>query len=209
MSWESLNLWADEERKIHECLIEALKRLIDLRVISGDHKEKFISGKLRPLLRQVKKSKKLTWTLNPEASSFAQEDDAEPSGHPDIRFSQVDSNYDDYHYDVECKLVRLKRGDKDTDYCYNYVKHGVLRYQTGVYAQSWPPMGAMLGYVQEGELTVLLNLVNDKARNQSLKEIKPNGTLISNSVTHLTQPLQRTKDSFTLTHLWADLRNVN
>jgi hypothetical protein len=91
MTWASLNLWADEERRIHQCLTEALQQLIAKRVVFLAHEEKPITGLLRPILKRVCKNKKLDWTLHPEAASFAQEDDPEPIAYPDIRFSRLDT----------------------------------------------------------------------------------------------------------------------
>jgi len=211
MSWESLNLWIDEEQKIIICLKEALIRLIKAEITQVTDEEKVITGKLRPFLKRIKKDKMLDWTLNPEASSFEKESDPEPFAHPDIRFSRVDSNYDDYHYDIECKLVRVERPNKKTDYCYHYVKDGVLRYQTCKYAQSFPPMGTMLGYVQQGDLQLLLDLINQKIIYQQkyfpdIKKIILKGIFKNEGVSYLTQYLHRKFDSFILFHLWADLR---
>ena len=120
--------------------------------------------------------------------------------------SSFDTELNQYDYDVECKLVRVKRPDAETDYCYNYVKHGILRYQIGKYAQSSPPMGTMLGYVQEGNLPVLLNTINSKAKHQELDDIQQREGFNNGGVTHLAQTLQREAVGFVLHHLWADLR---
>lgn len=206
MAWASLNLWADEERRIHQCLTESLQKLIATRAVLSVHEEKPITGLLRPILKRVCKNKKLDWTLHPEAASFAQEDDPEPVAYPDIRFSRLDPDYNQYDYDVECKLVRIKRPDTRTDYCYNYVNKGVLRYRKGKYAQSFPPMGTMLGYIQEGELLTLLDTINAKAKHQMLNEIKLTGEFTSGGVSYLTQYLHRDTDDLVLSHLWADFR---
>ncbi len=212
MSWEALNLWADEEQKIQSCLKEALQQLIDAHLIRTSDEEKVVTGKLRPFISRLKKEKKLIGTLQPEASVFANEDDADPFGHPDLRFTWVDHTEEDFNYDVECKLVRVERVDTETDYCYNYVKHGILRYQIGKYAQSFPPMGTMLGYVQEGEPEFLLVTINQKITFQQQKHyplFKPltlSDAFQSHGVSSLTQPIHRDTAEFVLLHLWADLR---
>jgi len=66
MDWVSLKLWAEgEEKNIHKCIIEALVRLIDSRVVDLEDEEIILSGKLRPLLYKVKKEQKLIWILQP------------------------------------------------------------------------------------------------------------------------------------------------
>ncbi|MCI0691600.1 hypothetical protein L0337_06275 [candidate division KSB1 bacterium] len=206
MTWVSLNLWADEEKRILTCLTEALQQLIVKRIVNSTDEEKTITGKLRPILRNIRKLKGLAWTLQFEVSSFEQDDDSEPIARPDIRFTFNDPEYNQCDYDVECKLVRVNRLEADTDYCYNYVRKGVLRYQSGRYAQSFPPMGAMLGYVQEGKFLPLLETINEKARYQKLDVIKINGAFKEGGVSYLTQHLQRSADGFVLSHLWADFR---
>ena len=212
MSWEALKLWADEEQKIQSCLKEALQQLIEANVMCTTDEEKVITGKLRPHINLLKKEKGLIGILQPEASVFAKEDDPDPCGHPDLRFSWIDCMGEDYHYDVECKLVRVERPDTETDYCYNYVKKGILRYQTRKYAQSFPPMGTMLGYVQEGGLDFLLVTINEKITFQQqkhyprLKPITLTGAFQNRGVSSLTQPIHRDTAEFVLLHVWADVR---
>jgi len=209
MTWDTLELWVDEEKRIHQCLTEALQQLIAKQVVISTHEEKEITGKLRPIVIRVRKIQKLGWSFDSEVSSFKQDDDPEPIGHPDVRFYRVDREFNDYHYDVECKLVRIKRTNADTDYCYNYIKKGVFRYLLGIYAQSPPPMGTMIGYVQEGDFFLLFNTINQKVRYQKkkgLNEIKLNEGIRNGDVTHLYQDLQRDTEDFVLHHLWADLR---
>lgn len=207
MDWASLQLWTeDEEKRIHACLIESLRQLIASQVVDLESGELKISGKLRPYLHDTKKKLKLAWTLHPEASSFEHEDAEKPYGHPDIRFSCNTSDNDQYDYDVECKLVRVKREGKSWDYCHHYIVDGVKRFQSGKYAQSLPPMGTMIGYVQEGEFSSLLELINDANRNDGFEDIQLQNTFLDMDVTYLTQRLHRHTDSFVVTHFWADLR---
>ncbi len=207
MLWKSLNLWAEEEKRIHQCLTEALQQLITKRIVKPTDDEKTITGQLRPILKSVCKSKKVKgWVPQFESSSFAKETDANPAGHPDIRFVGVDTNNNFYDYDIECKLVRIKRSGKNWDYCAHYVKDGVMRYQSGKYAQSSPPMGTMLGYVQEGDFSALLDKVNGKAKQQGLSVIQLQGAVMTKGVTTLFQKLKRRRDQFILSHLWADFR---
>ncbi|MFH1908426.1 MAG: hypothetical protein ABIL11_13765 [Chloroflexota bacterium] len=201
-----MNLWADEGRRIHQCLTEALQQLIARRVVSPSDDEKTITGKLRPILKSVRKQKKLKWSLQSEASTFQKDTDADPIGHPDIRLTRLDKEKNQYDYDIECKLVRVKRPGKTMDYCAQYVKEGMLRYQSGKYAQSSPPMGAMLGYVQEGDFSSLLDTVNEKAKYQGLSVIQLKGVVMTGGVTKLSQQLKRRNDQFILYHLWADVR---
>jgi hypothetical protein len=207
MDWASLQLWAeDEEKRIHTCLVEALQQLVVSQSVRPENGELKISGKLRPYLYRTKKKLKLAWTLHCEASSFENEESEKPYGHPDIRFSSNTPGDDQYDYDVECKLVRVKRQGKDHDYCKYYVTNGVKRFQDGIYAQSLPSMGAMIGYVQEGEFTFLLGLVNDESRKNNFDEIILSDSFSEQAVTVLTQQLRRSANMCTLTHLWADLR---
>lgn len=212
MNWETLKLWADEEQKIQSCLKEALQCLIEANVICANDEEKSITGKLRPHIRRLKKVKNLIGTLQPEASVFAHEEDPDPFGHPDLRFTWVDHTGEDFNYDVECKLVRVERQDTETDYCYNYFKHGILRYQTGKYAQSLPPMGTMLGYVQEGDIKSLLVTINQRIMYQQqthytdLKPLSLTSSFQNKGVSSLSQPIHRAIDKFVLLHLWADFR---
>ncbi len=59
-------------------------------------------------------------------------------GHPDFRFSNNTPEYDQYDYDIECKLVRVKRKGKSHDYCKYYVTNGIQRFQQRIYVQSEP-----------------------------------------------------------------------
>lgn len=206
MSWALLKLWDEEEKRIHQCIVKALLRLIYSRNVNSSDDELTISGKLRPLLYRVCKEMRLSWTLHSEASSFEKMEDPKPIGHPDFRFSAKTPKYEQYDYDIECKLVRVKRKGKSWDYCGHYVTDGVQRFQERKYAQSQPPMGTMIGYVQEGCIIFLLNLVNDKTRKQGLDKIRLNDEIKSRDVIHLSQNLQRGPEAFVLTHLWADLR---
>lgn len=207
MTWQALNLWAeDEEKRLHHCIREALFKLIDSKNIKSHNDEPYISGKLRPFLYSVKKEMKLAWPLQPEASTFKRIDDPIPFGHPDIRFAMNTPEYDDYNYDIECKLVRIKREGKSRDYCKLYVTEGIQRFQNRKYAQSFPPMGAMIGYVQEGEIFALLDLVNKENINQGLNELKFGSLFRLCNVIKWTQHLQRKIDNFVLYHMWADLR---
>jgi hypothetical protein len=207
MTWASLKLWAeDEEKRIHKCVLEALCLLIHSQSVSSSDGELTISGKLRPFLYCVKKDRKLVWTLHPESSSFLEEDDPKPIGHPDFRFSHNTPEYEQYNYDIECKLVRVKRKGKGWDYCEHYVTDGIQRFRDRKYAQSSPPMGAMIGYIQEGDILLLLDLVNDKINDQGLNEIKLGAAAENRGVSHLTQHLQREMGDFVLSHMWADLR---
>ena len=144
--------------------------------------------------------------LQPEASSFSGIDAPKPFGHPDFRFSGNTPDYEQYDYDVECKLVRVKRKGKSWDYCKHYVTDGVQRFQERKYAQSSPPMGAMVGYVQEGDIPLLLDLVNDEIKDQKLDEIRLIRVFKDRDVSRLVQRMQRDTDDFVLSHLWADLR---
>ncbi|MGB8983484.1 MAG: hypothetical protein WCC12_16560 [Anaerolineales bacterium] len=200
--WKSLNLWAEEERHIHKCLTEALQELITQLSVKPTDDEKTVTGALRPILRIACKHGKLNWSVHFEASSFERDTDPNPSGHPDIQFARLDKDNNQYNYDVECKLVRIKRPKKSWDYCAHYVKDGVIRYQSGKYAQSDPPMGTMLGYVQEGDFSLLLNSVNKSAVKQGLSGIRLHGKILIGKVTKLSQKLH--KRNFTLHHLWGD-----
>jgi|GEM_PF-1178889 len=212
MTLTSLNLWADEEQRIHECLKEALRQLVAEQSVLSTDEEKVVTGKLRPFINRVKKHNRLNWTFHPESSSFEKEDDPESVGHPDIRFSRHDTEYNQYDYDVECKLIRVKRPDAKTDYCYNYVKKGVLRYHSEKYAQSSPAMGTMLGYIQAGDIPSLFKTIKQKIRYQQKKRrglnmIKLNGKFKDGDISQLTQYLRRGTDDFELFHIWADFRD--
>ncbi len=207
MTWVSLKLWDDEEKRIIKCLSKALQLLIEKNEVTNIHKEKQITGKLRPLLNVTKKKYNIDWTIHFEASVFVDDTDPEPFGHPDIQFSRNDIELDQYDYHIECKKICIKNNSSDTDYCYLYVKEGVLRYKSGKYAQSIPPKGTMLGYVINGDLKLILDVINKKGQFQNLDEIKLFDKFNDNSVTPLSQNIQRNADEFVLFHLWADFRN--
>ncbi len=207
MTWETLNLWAkDEEEKIHTCMAEALVELINSKVVDIEDDELVISGKLRPIIYKIKKEKCLVWTLHPEASSFKGATDPKPYGHPDFRLSGNSADYEQYDYDVECKLVRVRRRGKKWDYCEHYVIDGIIRFQQYKYAPSYPAMGMMIGYVQEGNISMLLAEINSTASVKGLNNIVTNEGIVIGRVTKMVQPLVRIKDSFNLHHIWADLR---
>ena len=202
-----LELWAaEEEKRIHVWIVEALRCLIHSQCVNSIDDELLISGKLRKFLYRVKKDMNLVWTLQPEGSSFEAVDAPRPIGHPDFIFSGNTPEYEQYDYHVECKLVRVKRKGKSLDYCEHYITNGVQRFQNRKYAQSQPPMGTMIGYVQEGCIILLLNSINDKNKEQGLDDIRLNDAIKNGDVTHLSQNLQRNTEGFVLYHLWADLR---
>ena len=144
--------------------------------------------------------------MHSEASCFLNEDDPKPIGHPDFRFSGNALNEEQYDYDIECKLVRIKRLGKDWDYCEHYVKDGVQRFQDGKYAQLVPAMGTMIGYLQEGDEALLVQFVNVAAKNSNLGPINFTDKFAYKDVSLLSQFLQRPDGSLNLHHLWADLR---
>lgn len=210
MNWKSLKLWADvEEPRIQQCIIAALRRLIDSGHVTPDDDELTISGKLRRFLYKERKHMRLAWIICPEASSFADSSAPRPIGHPDIRFSYSTPDHDQYDYDVECKLVRGRRNGRSHDYCKHYVTDGVQRYQRGTYAQSNPPMGTMVGYHQEGDLQAHLTAINREiGMQQSMSQIEADGETDHLDISRLTQSLRRGIEDIRLTHLWADVRGA-
>jgi hypothetical protein len=207
MGWEHLRLWADvEEQRIRQCVLEALYRLIESRQVDPQDNELTVSGKLRPFIAKLKKELKLAWTFHSEASCFVQPDDDKPRGHPDFRFSQNTPDDDQYDYDIECKLVRIKREGKDWNYCEHYVTDGIQRFQLRKYAQSSPPMGTMIGYIQEGDTMLLLGLVNTTAESQGLNRLDLMAAVNDKGVTQLNQRILWPNEEFSLIHFWADVR---
>ncbi len=210
MSFKELKLWAEsEEAKIHCCLEESLQQLINEKQISLNYGELVISTKLRKILYQVIKRIRFVWTLQPEASTFPSENAIKPDGYLDFRFLGYTPEHDPYNYDIECKLVRVKRTGKTHDYCEYYVTGGINKFQDGMYAQSRPPMpsmGTMIGYVQEGEISILFDTINDIAKQNALTPLVLKDSIKPKGVTYLFQDIQRSSDNFILSHLWADLR---
>ncbi len=207
MKWASLHLWASyEEKLIHDFIIETLSQLITTNNVNSQDEEIIISGKLRPILYKVKKEKNIVWIISPEASSYANSTSPKPSGHPDIRLSGNTPDFIQYDYDVECKLVRIKRLGKKYDYCEHYVEDGIKRFQNGKYAQSIPPMGAIVGYIQEGDITLLLESTRGFSLSKCLSDINLQGNIILHGITRMVQNLQRANDNVMLYHFWADLR---
>lgn len=208
MTWASLNLWEEEEKRIHDCLLHALRQLILSKLITTNDGELEISRKLHPYLYQAKKFLRLIATIKPETSVF-EENNPKPIGHPDICFCFNLPNYlpdAQYDYDVECKLVRVQRKDKSRDYCKHYSTDGIKRFQEGKYAQASPPMGAMIGYVQEGEFAHLLDAINKTNTNNGLEQIILLGQFCEQDVTQLRQQIYRATENFFITHFWADFR---
>ncbi|MBN2004429.1 MAG: hypothetical protein JXA21_13825 [Anaerolineae bacterium] len=207
MTWAALKLWAeDEEPRIQNCIVAALRKLIASHCVDINDGELVISGKLRPHLYKAKKEMRLVWQIMPETSVFASEDTPKPVGHPDFCFIANTPAYEQYEYHVECKLVRIKRRDKSHDYCKYYVTDGIQRFKEGIYAQSEPPMGTIIGYVQEGNILSLLQAVNNEVETQHLREIVLNGGVHEKDVSLLHQLLNRSSVEFKLLHLWVDLR---
>jgi hypothetical protein len=206
MGLADLGLWAAEDKRIRACLIAALEELIAMAVVKLDDKEKTVSGKLRPLLLKHRKEQKLGWTLHSEVSVFAEETDADPSGHPDFQLSFIDTDGNQWNYDIECKLVRVKRPNKRWDYCEQYVTHGVERFASGKYGLN-PPFGTMIGYVQEGEPPQLLSAINRNAKKANVPHLRVVHDWQAQGITRLIHFLsRRVEKDFRLTHLWADLR---
>jgi len=210
MTWTELKLWAeDEEPRIQRCIATALRKLIASQCIDANDGELVISGKLRKHLYKAEKEmlQEMTGYIMPETSVFASEDSPKPIGHPDFCFVTHTPDYERYEYHVECKLVRVKRRGKSHDYCKYYVTDGIRRFQDGVYAQSEPPMGTIIGYVQEGNILSLLRTINCEVKAQYLNEINLRGNVNETDVTFLYQFLKRGSTQFELSHLWADLRS--
>ncbi|MBI4670524.1 MAG: hypothetical protein HY741_02490 [Chloroflexi bacterium] len=206
MTFGGLGLWKDEEKKIHDCLAEAVRELQCAGSVSVSADEKTITGKLRPYI-EAQRKKLEYWTLHFEASVFARVSDANPVGHPDIQFSRPFSGGDQWDYDVECKLVRVKRKGKDHDYGEYYVEQGVKdRFISCLYCAN-VPSGTMLGYVQEGEPQYLLVEINKRLKSAGIRGIRRNGKWQVKGITRLIHSLDRRKaKDFRLHHLWADFR---
>jgi hypothetical protein len=204
--WASLGLWEDEEKQIHQCLQSALQQLISQKVITINDEENLITKHLYAHIQKISKQLRLNWTTHPQASSYDEDASSEPAIHPDIRFSRRDTEHDQYDYDVECKLVRIAREGTSTDYCYNYIKHGVMRYHLGHYARSFPAMGTILGYIQDGDIENLFDTINDKAIYQRLSKLEVKGKIRKGGITTFDQKISRNPETFTLFHLWADFR---
>jgi hypothetical protein len=208
MTWAALKLWTeDEEPRIQRCIVAALQRLIESQRVDANDDELVISGKLRKYLYKTKKEMRLAWIIMPEASVFASEDTPKPIGHPDVCFVTNTPTYEQCEYHVECKLVRVKRAGMSHDYCKYYVTKGICRFQDGVYAQSEPPMGTIIGYIQEGDILSLLHVINDIVKAQNLSKINLSGSINEKDVTFLYQSLKRNLTEFQLSHIWADLRS--
>lgn len=204
-TFAELHLWADEERKIHKCLIKAIGELQRARTVIASDDEKTITGKLRPYIEMQRKSLDY-WTTHFEASVFVNVTDAKESGHPDIQFSRSFGEVQ-WDYDVECKLIRIKRKGKKHDYIDYYVEQGVKdRFLSCLYCKD-VPSGAMLGYVQEGEPQYLLVQINKRMKQAGITSIRRRGKWQSKGTTHLSHSLdRRKKKDFQLHHLWADFR---
>jgi len=207
MDLAGLGLWEDEEKRIHNCLVDALDELIANAVVEKEDDELIVSGKLRPLLIRHRKEKLPGWTLHPEASVFSGLTDPKPVGHPDFEFSRTDKDGEQWDYHVECKLIRVKRPDKNHDYCDYYVSNGIVdRFLAGKYNPTLPS-GTMIGYVQEGVLSELLSAVNKQVKGAGVSTLRVAGSWKAKGTTRITQILSRASPKdFRLTHLWADLR---
>lgn len=207
MKWEDLKLWTHgEEKAIQEWVTESLEQLIDSKKVGVNDGELTISGKLYPIMCEVKKKRKLIWTLHREASSFDNLEDAEPFGHPDFRLSTHTVDLAQYDYDIECKLVRVKRPGKKWDYCKHYVTDGIIRYHNSKYGRSLPAMGTMIGYFQEGEINALHAEINSTCIIKCSTGMLIKGIINQGGLTKMVQSIVRPTDNFTLNHLWADLR---
>jgi hypothetical protein len=206
ISLSSLNLWQDEEKRILQCLVDALEELIHSNNVSINDDELNVSGKFRPILRKHRKSHGLNWILQFEASVFKGEEDPRPFGHPDIQFSRLDADGEQWDYDVECKLIRILRPSKNWSYSEHYVIDGVNRFHSLKYCVK-VFSGAMIGYVQEGDLSALLMEVNEFNKTEGLYSLQKQGVWQLGGITRFTQVLNRkSPKDFSLIHLWADLR---
>lgn len=213
ITFAGLGLWVDEERKIQECLVAALRDLRHHGAVSTDDDEDTISGKLRPFIKE--RSKKLEyWTFHPEASIFSQVTDRDASGYPDIQFSRRDTDGNQWDYDVECKLVRIKRRQRNTgklkshNYIQYYIEEGVdSRFVKCLYCAN-VPSGTMIGYLQEGDPQYLLIEINKRAKVFGIRNIRKIEKWKVKDVTHLSHSFDRKNNrDFRLHHLWADLRS--
>jgi hypothetical protein len=200
-TWSSLGLWEDEEKQIHQCLKSALKRLIKQKIVTPMDTENSITERLyNPHIEETSKKYIPGWTTHAQATSYS------PLIHPDLRFSRRDTKQNQYNYDVECKLLRVKKTTSETDYCYQYVVEGIQRYKSGYYARNLPVMGTMLGYIQNGDIQSHIDVVNDKATYQGITTIQLSNKVVKAGVTFLSHSLSRDTNGFTLFHLWADFR---
>jgi len=207
MTWADLQLWvSQEERRIYDCVLESLRRLIQSKTVKSSDQEDVVSGKLRKIMYKVKKEMRLSWQMQPQATCFIDEESSKVCGHPDFRFSGSTPEYDQYEYDIECKLVRVRRKGKSHDYCNYYVVGGMQRYRDRIYAQSRPPMGMIIGYVQEGDILELYDNIDDITNKQGYHRIISRQLIQPGDVSRLSQNMQQASDLFLLHHLWVDLR---
>lgn len=197
MNFEDLGLWKEEEALIHLCLTEALNFLIN--TVEPTEVEDSITGKLHKLLLNARKRHRLRPIAVRQLAVYAEISDAKPEGLPDIGFLWDDSDHNQIEYHVECKRLSYVH----TSQCKDYVGEGVLRYHQSLYGKD-KPSGTMIGYVQSGDLSSILNKVNEYATKHRIGEIQLE-TWHTGGTSSLRHILFR-PENFDLTHLWVDLR---
>ena len=111
---------------------------------------------------------------------------------------------------IECKRLGVPTESKWV-FNKNYINHGVCRFidpQWG-YGKA-VSSGAMVGYIQNMELEVVLSEVNSEAEENSISQIVLSSEgWIEKGVSRLDQEINRPKvppESFQLRHLWVDIR---
>lgn len=206
MKFTALGLWKQEEQQIQRCLLAALKDLTDQSLVLCDDREDIISGKLRPLISRRRREFRLNPTFHHEVSVFNEDTALEPSGHPDFQFSYADLNGEQWNYDVECKLVRIKRVGKNMNYCRYYVSDGILKFRSRKYCFHGFS-GTMIGYVQEGDFQQLLSEINRRGKASGIGLVRRLKSWENSGVTQLSHYLNRVRPKdFRLIHLWVDVR---
>lgn len=134
---------------------------------------------------------------------------------PDIQWIHDDESASDDRHREKSFVIECKRLGQTTAARWNlneqYVISGVHRFRSpewkyGLHMSE----GMMIAFVQDMELTAILNIVNSHLSTQSLPQLKLSISLAAAGVSQLSHKFERpfAGSPFTLYHHWIDLRDI-
>jgi hypothetical protein len=217
-------LWARHEERILEVLSVALEML--RKKSNLPKRENGINIKLYFMIRRANHKLRAigrglehipVWEAHNQPISEDEEDKSRLNKKPDFQWQMIDDFETNpekayKHYTIECKRLG-KPSSKTWVLNENYVTNGILRYVKKEFGYGkFTSSGAMIGYIQNMNLTEILTEVNRFARKESVTTINsPIYGWNEDGVSKLEQCVHRPEvplTPFYLYHLWVDLRNL-
>lgn len=214
------NTWANFERRILEILRLALQMLQEQTPYPIEEND--INHQLSIYLRRA------NYTLRredrgldsnpfyearnqPDSISRTNRDDKRPDFQWEfVDYLESDPDKSSKHYVIECKRLGLP-SSPTWKLNKNYITDGVLRFIEAEWGYGkFCSSSAMVGYVQNMNLSDILGEINQIAADKQIPTINPNVEgLKDNDISQLEHQIDRQQilpRTFKLNHLWVDLR---